>query len=289
MRIVIALALAAGLFAQLRPGRLIDVYLELTNEQRARIDTNQAEYARLERTAAVRLAQLGTEIQRETNAEPLNPAALDVRYAEQETLRRQSDARSKKLIADNNAVLTAAQRQKLVALQESQRLADLARAARFSGLLEDDCVVSPGPPSNELVSFLQLTAEQTRAIAQRQREFARASAELQLDAFLTNAAFDRANAAEPLDPQLLGDLAVRRETAQREIAGLRKKLFAENQAAMTARQKQLLDALAEAEKLTPLLAEASRLFIAEPPRQAGIIVSTSGRTACRSGSFSFLP
>lgn len=286
MRIAIALVVASGLFAQLRPGRQIDAYLELTGDQRARIDANQAEFARQERTTAVRQAQLGLEIQRETNAEPLNPAALDVRYAEQETLRRQSDARNKKLIADNYAVLTAPQRQKLVALQESQRLLVLAASARYSGLLEDACIVSPAPPANELVAYLQLTAEQTRAIASRQREFAVAAAGLQSEAFLAGVAFDRANNAEPLDPQLLGDLAVRRESAQREIAGRRKKLIAENQSALTTRQKQLLDALTEAETLAPLLREAHRIFIDEPPI---LFVSSPGSTLCRSGSFSFLP
>jgi hypothetical protein len=288
MRIVIALVLAGDLFAQLRPPGLIDGYLELTRDQRARIDANQAEYARQERTAAVRQAQLSVELQRETNAEPLNPAALDVRYAEQEMLRRQSAARNAKLIADNYALLTGAQRQKLAALQESQRLADLAQAARFSGLIAGECIVSPEQPPAELVSYLQLTTEQIRAIASRQREFAAAVAGLQLEALLTGIAFGRANAAEPLDPQLLGDLAVRRESAQREIARRGEALNAGNQAALNARQKQLLGDLTEAEKLAPLRAEAARLFL-ETPHSSFSIAIPAGRTACLSGSFSFLP
>ncbi|MBM3768963.1 MAG: hypothetical protein FJW32_26590 [Acidobacteria bacterium] len=289
MRILIALVAASGLFAQLRPPRPIDAYLELTGDQRSRVDADQAEYARQERTAAVRQAQLSIEIQRETSAEPLNPAALDVRYAEQETLRRQSDARTKKLIADNYAVLTAPQRQKLVALQESQRLLVLAASARYSGLLEDACIAWPTPPANELVAYLQLTAEQARAIASRQGEFAVAAAGLQWEAFLAGVAFDRANNAEPLDPQVLGDLAVRRESAQREIAGRRKKLIAENQAALTTRQKQLLDALTEAEKLAPLLREANRVFVEEPRILPYYLEGSLRSTLCRSGSFSFLP
>jgi hypothetical protein len=288
MRIVIALVLAGGLFAQLRPPGLIDGYLELTRDQRARLDANQAEYARQERTAAVRQAQLSVELQRETNAEPLNPAALDVRYAEQEMLRRQSAARNTKLIADNYALLTAAQRQKLAALQESQRLADLAQAARFSGLIAGDCIVSPQAPPAELVSYLQLTTEQTRGFATRQREFAAAVAGLELEALLTGIAFDRANAAEPLDPQLLGDLAVRRESAHREIARRGEALIADNLAALNARQKQSLDALIEAEKLAPLLYEAARLFHEAPPSSFSNVIP-AGRTACLSGSFSFLP
>ncbi|MBM3757196.1 MAG: hypothetical protein FJW38_24835 [Acidobacteria bacterium] len=239
MRLVVAIVLASALFGQLRVGREIDGYLELTNEQRARVDANIAEFARQDRNAVLRQVQLFAEIQRESNAEPLNPAALDVRYAEQETLRRESAARRKRLVETNVAVLTAAQRQKLAQLQESQRLAALAGDARAVGLLDSLCaglfgVLAPSAPSGELVQYLRLTQDQLRAMTERQRAASRELLSLQMQIALANTAFARANAAEPLDPQAIGDIAVRRERLQRDFNARLNSLQSDNRAALTA-------------------------------------------------------
>lgn len=292
MRIVIALVAAAALVAQSRVGRLIDGYLELTREQIARVEANVVEFARQDRIPTQRQAQLFAEIQRETNAEPLNPAALDVRYAELETLRRESAARRKQLIATNLAVLTAAQRAKLTQLQDSQRLIALASDARAAGFIDSDCpgffgtIFASQPPSAELAQYLRLTPEQLRAMRDRQADASRALLAMQLQLIVANGAFDRANAAEPIDPRALGDLAVRRETLQREINARVKSLHADNRAALTTDQRRLLDALTEAERLSPILNSAQGVFIDAPTQ---FLRGIPGNTACESRLFSFLP
>ena len=95
-----------------------------------------------------RMYEVQSEIADETARSPLDPGALGVRYAEVEAIRREIVERSKKLVAENVALLTPAQTIKLKALEEALKLVTTGCEARSIGLLADD------PAPGNYASFL---------------------------------------------------------------------------------------------------------------------------------------
>ena len=122
------------------PAELRD-YLALTVPQAIKISEQNNEFARWSSARSLRMAEVQSEIAVETAREPLDPAALGVRYAEVEAIRREITERNTKLIAANVAVLTPAQVVKLKALEEAMKLVTTSSQAQSLKLLPDACSV----------------------------------------------------------------------------------------------------------------------------------------------------
>lgn len=258
MRIVLALAAAVVLSAE--PNAL-ERYLGLTEEQIEDVRLNYFKLQELEAPLYTRIFELQDEIEKELKADPLNPTAIDVRYAEHQMLFRKMNAERSKMLADNAALLTAAQRRKLSELAGVPKLLHFSDEAHVVGLLGDRCVNSPTPPGSDLALYLQLSPEQIGSLLERQRAAYATYPAAQKRVVDGAIAFDKAMAAEPLEPQTLGTRSAARITAQRELTGLYKKLRADNQAALNERQRQLLNALTEAERLIDVWQQATNSFL----------------------------
>lgn len=120
------------------PERLRE-YLALTEAQAIRISEQNGAFLRWSQPRSQRMFEVQFEILAETAREPLDPAALGVRYAEVEAIRREIVERNTKLIAENVAVLTPVQVIKLKALEEALKLVSTGGEAQSVKLLPDDC------------------------------------------------------------------------------------------------------------------------------------------------------
>ena len=120
----------------------IHKYLELTDAQALKISQQNSEFGTWSSVRSQRMYEVQFEIGVETAREPLDPAALGVRYAEVEAIRREIAERNAKLIAANLAVLTPAQVVKLKALEEAMKLAPTGSEAQALKLLPDSCSVA---------------------------------------------------------------------------------------------------------------------------------------------------
>ncbi|MBL8240074.1 MAG: hypothetical protein JNM66_21820 [Bryobacterales bacterium] len=121
-------------FAFLFPDQL-RAYLTLTADQVSKIDAQNNAFERWSAERSRRVIQVQMEIGIETARSPLDPAALGVRYAEVEAIRREIAEREKAVLAENVAVLTAAQVTKLKALEEAMKLVSTGNAAQSVRLL----------------------------------------------------------------------------------------------------------------------------------------------------------
>ncbi|MFN0101093.1 MAG: periplasmic heavy metal sensor [Bryobacteraceae bacterium] len=127
------------------PGRFpaqIREYLGLTEAQQEKIQQQNEAFFRYTRARSQRIYAVQREITVETAREPLDPAALGVRVAEVESIRREIAERNARLIADNLLALSEAQKTKLKALEEALRLVAIANEAQATKLLADDCAES---------------------------------------------------------------------------------------------------------------------------------------------------
>ena len=114
-------------------------YLALTEAQTIKISEQNSAFLRWSQPRSQRMFEVQFEILAETAREPLDPAALGVRYAEVEAIRREIAERNTKLIAGNAAVLTPAQAIKLKALEEALKLVSTGGEAQSVKLLPDGC------------------------------------------------------------------------------------------------------------------------------------------------------
>ena len=114
-------------------------FLALTEAQAIRISEQNSAFLRWSQPRSQRMFEVHFEILGETAREPLDPAALGVRYAEVEAIRREIAERNSKLIAENVAVLTPVQVIKLKALEEALKLVSTGGEAQWVKLLPDAC------------------------------------------------------------------------------------------------------------------------------------------------------
>jgi len=114
-------------------------FLALTEAQTIKISEQNGAFLRWSQPRSQRMFEVRFEILAETAREPLDPAALGVRYAEVEAIRREIAERNTKLIAENVAVLTPAQAVKLKALEEALKLVSTGGEAQSVKLLPDAC------------------------------------------------------------------------------------------------------------------------------------------------------
>ena len=117
----------------------IRTYLALTDEQVAKMQNQINDYSRWALQRQRRMTEVQLEIGLETAKSPLDPAALGVRYAEVEAIRREIAERGAALVPANVAVLTEAQKVKLKALEEALKLASTGDQAKSLKLLPEDC------------------------------------------------------------------------------------------------------------------------------------------------------
>lgn len=303
----------------------IESYLGLTSAEgpviRRQIDSFNAWAGR----KSSRIYDVQVEIDQETAREPLDPAALGVRYAEIEAIRREIVERNVGLIAENVAVLTDVQRGKLQVLAEAVRLAPIATWAHGAKLLRDPCtlggdsgfsvfftgVVRPtcaggGPNvipasrtglSAEVIAYLGLTPEQQQMIARENLAFGRWSDEKLGRSQQVYSEIDAETGREPLDPSALGVRYAEVEAIRREIVDRETRLIAENAAALSDAQKGKLRALEEAVRLGPTVEAAQRAKLlpdncgATVPRLvstfAGLLLGYSGYLCSSGGVLGF--
>lgn len=117
------------------PSLALRQYLDLTNEQvstilRLRGDLNRFQSEKLRRQLQVNL-ELSQEMRRET----LDPMAIGVRHVELEAIRREIDAEQARVAREVQALLTAAQRTRVQALQDVLRTYPLACEALYHNLM----------------------------------------------------------------------------------------------------------------------------------------------------------
>ncbi|HEY3441150.1 MAG TPA: hypothetical protein VGK29_10380 [Paludibaculum sp.] len=139
MKYLLWLMAALPLCAQTTPPRQllpqVREYLELTNVQVFAIALNSDEYNRGIQERIQRVRQVQMEIAAETAKDPLDSAALGVRYTEIELICRDLREIANTLRKQNLALLTDAQLVKLKLLEEAMKLLPVATEAQMSNLL----------------------------------------------------------------------------------------------------------------------------------------------------------
>lgn len=114
-----------------------EAYLGLSKEQKDQIEANRRRS--YTDSGVNRMRQVAREIREELARETLDEAAIGIRYAEMESLRRKETELTRKQTAENVAVLRPEQKVKLDALREAMRLTWAVSDARSEGLLGGRC------------------------------------------------------------------------------------------------------------------------------------------------------
>jgi hypothetical protein len=141
MKILALLTLTLAAQAQvILPGPGFDPalrrHLELTDDQVARIEANNRELQTKQLDQMRRIVTLDMEIRAELAKTAPDAMAVGSRYAEQESICRSRSTAAKDTLERNRAVLTATQRQRLVALQEAAQLASVVSEAQSANLYQ---------------------------------------------------------------------------------------------------------------------------------------------------------
>src|SRR5260221_12623171 len=132
------------------PWQQLKTFLALTDDQVAKLRSNQDEFSRWREPKQNRIYQVQQEIGQQTAASPLDPNALGLRYAEMEAIRREIAEQQAKLIQDNLTILTEAQKPKFQTLEEAVKLQPVIDYARSAYLMP--------PPWSIPVTLLQVTS-----------------------------------------------------------------------------------------------------------------------------------
>jgi len=138
---------AASVWAQPTPNfrqplELVKQFLQLTDSQLQMILASNDDYNRFVYEKQSRIWQVQMEIGEETAREPLDPAALGIRYAEIEAICRLMKDRAEKLQTRNRDVLNPDQKSKLKVLEDALKLGPVILDAQFGNRMGDS---SSGP------------------------------------------------------------------------------------------------------------------------------------------------
>ncbi|BDC48359.1 hypothetical protein F183_A06750 [Bryobacterales bacterium F-183] len=136
LSLVLFFASTALLPAQLVIDSQVGRYLELTPQQTVTVTRLRAANVQFRLQKAERMAVVNREIQAELRKSPLDPMAIGLRYVELATIDKEIAEADAKLKTDLRALLTEAQKLKLVPLEEALRLQDLANQAVCEGFIE---------------------------------------------------------------------------------------------------------------------------------------------------------
>ena len=138
--LLLAMNATAQRFPVSRFSLLVREHFSLTDAQVNNIQRQNDEYFRWSRTKYERMSEVQREIALETARQPIDAMALGVRYVELELTRREIAERDAKLVPENVAQLTEAQKAKLKTLEEAIRLAEtVGTAARGERLIQVSC------------------------------------------------------------------------------------------------------------------------------------------------------
>ena len=130
-------------------------YLELTQEQYAKIQSNNTVYGDWVLEKLKRMKTVQDEIAVESKRETIIPGALGARYAEIEVIGRQLIERRSALYVENRKVLTEGQLAKFKAFDEVFKIQTVIGTLRYVRLLEgeDTCFEYNIPGRGTLVNF----------------------------------------------------------------------------------------------------------------------------------------
>ena len=117
------------------PSLALRQYLDLTNAQVASIVRLNTEAQRFQQEKFRRQAQVSFEISQEMRRDTLDPMAIGLRFVELEAIRRDIAAEQARVARDVQALLTAAQRTRIQALQDVLRTYPVACEALAHNLM----------------------------------------------------------------------------------------------------------------------------------------------------------
>lgn len=138
------LMLVPGAFGQIPIARLpfgvqisdaLKNYLALSDAQVKAIEKVNSDFSEWQVSRTQRSATLQYEIALETAKSPLDPAALGIRYAELESIRREVNDEQGRVRTRIAAVLTEVQKSKVKALDDANRLQPVISDAMCNNLL----------------------------------------------------------------------------------------------------------------------------------------------------------
>ena len=112
-------------------------YLQLTNEQVVNIGRLNAEYLQFSVQKQLRMAQVRREITEWTNASPIEPMQLGLRYAEVEAIRRELEDERKRLQQNVFAVLNDVQKARVKVLEDAAKLEPRINEAVCANILAE--------------------------------------------------------------------------------------------------------------------------------------------------------
>jgi hypothetical protein len=296
LRLVPILLTAVAAFAQppdffLFPQGLRD-YLALSSTQADAVARLNLTYDRLSAEKLARIAQVRADVALQTAADPIDPMALGVRYAEIEAINRDLRDKLAGLRTDVAKVLLPAQQVKLKTLADAQALAPLITKAECEYLLVRPLTVgplpadlsvgtapqfvssltacasfsnilpSPGRPAPalpldpELVAYLSLTNSQADLIWAPRHTYQLFSAEKTQRIYQVQADIGQLTAADPLDPGALGLRYAEIEAINRDLRDKRNGLRDDIAKLLTPVQQGKLIALETARSQAPLISAA---------------------------------
>jgi hypothetical protein len=166
IRVIVLCAVAVVVSAQQMPGPgniifngpgvspALQRYLELTQDQVARITRLNNAFRQFQGEKSRRSFQVQLEIGQEQRRETLDPMALGLRHVELEAIRREIEAEQRKTLASVQEILTPAQRTRIAALQEVLRQYPLACEAVSNNLMAPPAPMAPDPATGSFASFL---------------------------------------------------------------------------------------------------------------------------------------
>ena len=136
-------------------------YLQLTNEQVVNIGRLNAEYLQFSVQKQLRMAQVRREIIEWTNASPIEPMQLGIRYAEVEAIRRDLEDEQKRLQQKVFAVLNDVQKARVKVLEDASKLEPRINEAICANILAE-----PAPQRGIIGGILPaLTIEPSSAVS----------------------------------------------------------------------------------------------------------------------------
>ncbi len=118
-------------------------FLQLTDSQLQRILTNNDEYNRWSAEKQTRIWQVQSEIADETARDSLDPMALGIRYAEIESICRETRNQATAYQKKNTDILTDPQKARLKLLEDAMKLAPVISEAQGGNLIGEFTYAPP--------------------------------------------------------------------------------------------------------------------------------------------------
>jgi len=226
MRALLILSCALALDAQ----SLAISYLGLTAEQLATITRNGKDYAAAVQPSNRRFEAVLEEIHRETSASPLNVTRLDILQTELLMHRRERDRRESALVATNQALLTPAQVEKVLGLEQGESLGHSFNAAIRAAIIVDPCseATTSAEISPELIDHLGINGSLLQQLEARNAAFAKEMEEQRTQYANNSNRIRIVTIAPQIEIEELGRLYAAQIAINREIAERRKRHTMEN-------------------------------------------------------------